>query len=67
MTLLMAGVAHGDNVVMMTHVGLENGCRFIWGKLCVICLEDCSITGLSVGRFQSHQDASVSSEQKNST
>jgi len=67
MTLVMPGVAHGHNEVMMMYVGLENGCRFIWGKLCVICLEDCSIPGLFVGRFQSHQDASVGSEHKTCT
>ncbi len=32
--LVMPGVAHGHNEVMMMYVGLENGCRLIWGKLC---------------------------------
>jgi len=34
MTLVMPGVAHGHSEVMMMYVGLENGCRMIWGKLC---------------------------------
>ncbi len=33
MTVVMPGVAHGHNEVMIMYVGLENGCRFIWGKL----------------------------------
>jgi hypothetical protein len=35
MTLVMPGVAHGHSEVMMMYVGLKNGCRMIWGKLCI--------------------------------
>jgi hypothetical protein len=38
MRVLMPGVAHGHNEGMMMYVGLKNGCRLIWGKLCAFFL-----------------------------
>jgi hypothetical protein len=34
MTPVMPGEPHGHNEGMMMYVGLKNGCRLIWAKLC---------------------------------
>jgi hypothetical protein len=33
-TVVIPGVGHGCNEIMKVYVGLNNGCRMIWEKLC---------------------------------